>query len=223
MIGSRPSAAPSEPRETAPSVLDAGQAQQAIQQARELFHRASQPPRWPMYVRQLKQYLRGIDESFDERKLGFAGILEFLRACQREGVVRLERDRKGVLRVFPGANLPRQPSPVDTVILPVVGEVSVQPAVDQHEDQKPDMQVEFQPSGLATTAATSDTEAASMPMADITPEAPDQPDASASEQEMAARPTRARRARKSAGSSRSPVRRSRGAKPAVSRKRPEPV
>ena len=220
MIGSRPGAAPSEPRETAPSVLDAGQAQQAIQQARELFHRASQPPRWPMYVRQLKQYLRGIDESFDERKLGFAGILEFLRACQREGVVRLERDRKGVLRVFPGTNLPR---PVGAVSLPIVGEVSVQPAVDQHEDQKPDMQLEFQPSGLAITAATSDTEAASMPMADITPEAPDEPDASASEQEIAARPPRARRARKSAGSSRSPVRRSRGAKTPVTRKRPEPV
>ena len=121
-IGSPPSAVPAETRETALPVLDAAQAQQGIQHARELFQRASQPPRWPMYVRQLKQYLRGIDEGFDERKLGFNGIVEFLRACQREGVLRLERDRKGVLRVFPGTNLPRLPSSVGTVSQPLVGD-----------------------------------------------------------------------------------------------------
>jgi hypothetical protein len=29
--------------------------------------------------------------------------MDFLRACQREGVLRLERDRRGALRVFPGS------------------------------------------------------------------------------------------------------------------------
>jgi hypothetical protein len=33
--------------------------------------------------------------------------VEFLRACQREGLLRLERDRQGVLRVFPGPQLVR--------------------------------------------------------------------------------------------------------------------
>ena len=64
-----------------------------------------------MYVRQVKQYLRAADEAFDERKFGFASIVEFLRACQREGLFRLERDRQGVLRVFPGQGLQR-PLPV---------------------------------------------------------------------------------------------------------------
>ena len=58
-----------------------------------------------MYVRQLKQFIRGVDPTFDERKWGFATIMEFLRVCQREGLFRLERDRRGQIRVFPGAAL----------------------------------------------------------------------------------------------------------------------
>jgi uncharacterized LabA/DUF88 family protein len=57
-----------------------------------------QPPRWPMYLRQMKQLLRSVDPSFDERKYG--SIVELMRACQKDGVVRLERDRQGGLRVF---------------------------------------------------------------------------------------------------------------------------
>jgi hypothetical protein len=220
-IGSPSSPGTTDTRQTAPPPLDAARLQQGIQQARGLFQRASAPPRWPMYVRQLKQYLRGIDEGFDERKAGFTNIVEFLRACQREGVFRLERDRKGVLRVFPGTNLPRPPSQIDMVNPPMAGEVSV-PALDQNEDQQPALHEEFKPSGLATTAATDLTDVADMPMAHLTPEQ-DRPETPASDQEPAARPTRARRTRKPAGSSRVPVRRSRGAKTAVTRKRLEPV
>ena len=60
-----------------------------------------------MYIRQVRQYLRAVDETFDERKFGFAGIVEFLRACQKEGLLRLDRDRQGVLRVFPGPQFSR--------------------------------------------------------------------------------------------------------------------
>ena len=75
---------------------------EAVQRAARLFAGAKQAPRWPMYIRQIRQYLRNADETFDERKLGFTGIVEFLRACQREGLLRLERDRQGVMRVFAG-------------------------------------------------------------------------------------------------------------------------
>ena len=72
---------------------------------RDLFGRATQPPRWPMYVRQLKQYLPRVDPNFDEHKWGFGTIMEFLRVVQREGLCRLERDRRGQIRVFPGSAL----------------------------------------------------------------------------------------------------------------------
>ena len=61
--------------------------------------------RWPMYIRNVKQLLRAADSAFDERRYGFGGLMDLLRACQREGVMRLERDRRGGLRVFPGAAL----------------------------------------------------------------------------------------------------------------------
>ena len=77
----------------------------AVESTRNVFDRAAQPPRWPMYVRQLKQFIRGVDSAFDERKWGFATMMEFLRVCQREGLFRLERDRRGQIRVFPGTAL----------------------------------------------------------------------------------------------------------------------
>src|SRR5262245_42933047 len=63
--------------------------------------------RWPMYIRNVKQLLRAADSGFDERRYGFGGLMDLLRACQRESVMRLERDRRGGLRVFPGAALQR--------------------------------------------------------------------------------------------------------------------
>jgi hypothetical protein len=55
-----------------------------------------------MYVRQVKQFVRNVDSSFDERRFGFGSLVDLLRACQREGLFRIERDRQGVMRVFPG-------------------------------------------------------------------------------------------------------------------------
>ena len=61
--------------------------------------------RWPMYLRNVKQILRA--GSFDERRYGFGGLIDLLRACQRDGLVRMERDRRGGLRVFQGQALVR--------------------------------------------------------------------------------------------------------------------
>jgi uncharacterized LabA/DUF88 family protein len=73
-----------------------------VREVRRLFQSAQNPPRWPMYMRQLKQFLRNVDSSFDERKFGFAQLGDLVRASQREGLFRVERDRQGVIRVFPG-------------------------------------------------------------------------------------------------------------------------
>ncbi len=61
--------------------------------------------RWPMYLRNVKQILRQTEGGFDERRYGFGGLMDLLKACQREGFVRVERDRRGGLRVFPGSAL----------------------------------------------------------------------------------------------------------------------
>jgi uncharacterized LabA/DUF88 family protein len=68
---------------------------------------AATTARWPMYLRNVKQLLRAADNAFDERRYGFSGLVELVRACQKDGLVRLERDRRGGLRVFPGPALQR--------------------------------------------------------------------------------------------------------------------
>jgi uncharacterized LabA/DUF88 family protein len=100
-------AAPEAARVAAPGEALAVQQAEAIAMLRRVIENATMPLRWPMYVRNVKQLLRAADSSFDERRYGFGGILDLLRASQRDGVVRLERDRQGVLRVFQGALLQR--------------------------------------------------------------------------------------------------------------------
>jgi hypothetical protein len=61
--------------------------------------------RWPMYLRNVKQILRQAEGGFDERRYGFGGLMDLLKALQRDGLVRIERDRRGGLRVFQGSKL----------------------------------------------------------------------------------------------------------------------
>jgi uncharacterized protein (TIGR00288 family) len=88
--------------------------QDGIRALQQAFTQAKTPPRWPMYVRQAKQFLRNAIEGFDERKYGFASVVDLLRAAGKEGVLRVERDRQGAVRVFPGTNLaPKAARPVE--------------------------------------------------------------------------------------------------------------
>jgi uncharacterized LabA/DUF88 family protein len=99
-------AAPSNGGRTEPRTAD------GIREVRRLFQSAQNPPRWPMYIRQAKQFLRNVDTAFDERKYGFASLVDLMRACQRDGLFRIERDRQGVMRLFPG-NVMQTDAPVD--------------------------------------------------------------------------------------------------------------
>ena len=83
--------------------------QDGIRAVQRAIHQAPAPPRWPMYVRQAKQFLRNAIDGFDERKYGFASVVDLLRAAGKEGVLRIERDRQGAVRVFPGPNLATRP------------------------------------------------------------------------------------------------------------------
>jgi len=64
-------------------------------------------------VRQAKQFLKARVEGFDERKYGFASVVDLLRAAAKEGVLKLERDRHGAFRVFAGAKLTAPPPRVE--------------------------------------------------------------------------------------------------------------
>jgi uncharacterized LabA/DUF88 family protein len=93
-------------RDAALPTNGSGRAADGIRDVRRLFQTAQRAPRWPMYIRQLKQYLRGVDPTFDERKYGFETLGDLMRACQRDGMLRIERDRQGGMRIFPGTLTP---------------------------------------------------------------------------------------------------------------------
>jgi uncharacterized LabA/DUF88 family protein len=76
---------------------------------RRVLTDATTQPRWPMYPRQFKQFLRTAQPDFDERKYG--SIADLMRACQKDGLLRLERDRQGALRVFASGGPPRASVP----------------------------------------------------------------------------------------------------------------
>jgi uncharacterized protein (TIGR00288 family) len=125
----------------------------AVQQA--FGQTGAQQIRWPMYVRQAKQYLRSAIEGFDERKYGFASVVDLLRAAGKEGVLRIERDRQGAVRVFPGVNLGGRPTPAvsevaeptleaepDEVTEAVAEPVDSGPAIAEPVDERPIVDVE---------------------------------------------------------------------------------
>jgi hypothetical protein len=84
----------------------AGDQAEGVRLVGQILRNASNA-RWPMYLRNVKQILRATDGGFDERRYGFGGLMDLLRACQRDGLVRVERDRRGGLRVFPSQGLQR--------------------------------------------------------------------------------------------------------------------
>ncbi len=105
-----------EPTPAAPGaepVSKLGENADGVRAAAQLLGAATNA-RWPMYLRNVKQILRA--GGLDERRYGFGGLMDLLKACQRDGLVRIERDRRGGLRVFQGPNMARpanvpQPEP----------------------------------------------------------------------------------------------------------------
>jgi hypothetical protein len=94
--------------------------------------------RWPMYLRNVRQVFRAA--GFDERRYGFGGLIDLLRACGREGFIQLERDRRGGLRAFQGPALVRTaqaPEPVPLTSEPLDAPVEPEPAPTEGIDVSP--------------------------------------------------------------------------------------
>ncbi len=100
----------------APSQETAGSREEALAILKQAVAAAGEKaPNRPLYMRHVRQALRAVDKNFDERQYGFRGFLDLLHEGQREGWLRLQRDRKGVWRVFPivgSAEVPMAASPI---------------------------------------------------------------------------------------------------------------
>jgi uncharacterized LabA/DUF88 family protein len=141
------------------------------------LHTPGAVTRWPMYIRNVKQVLRSIEPAFDERRYG--GLVELLRAAQREGWVRIERDRQGVLRVFQGTHARQGPAVAVAESAEAGGPAATEDAVERFvETVAPETTPE--PVEVATLPDHSDTaliEAGRSPDADEAPAEPREGDA----------------------------------------------
>ena len=155
-------AATSSPAAAEP-VVRIGENAEGVRAAAQLLAGAVNA-RWPMYLRNVKQILR--TGNLDERKYGFGGLMDLLKACQRDGLVRIKRDRRGGLRVFQGPNMARPAGqPQGQYAEPTQGEDGqpispdseladdVQPMMVEVTDQsEPDI-IEIEPVSVVDTTA----------------------------------------------------------------------
>jgi hypothetical protein len=148
--------------------------QDGIRAVQRAFAGSAPAPRWPMYVRQAKQFLRNAISGFDERNYGFSSVADLLRAAGKEGVLRVDRDRQGAVRVFAGPKLTALAMglPVDEpemdeadADVPTIGPVvtdSLQAAVPEFLEESPAVEavpVIEEPVGDAVVAFPSEVEA----------------------------------------------------------------
>ena len=89
------------------AVARTGTAADGVRELRRILESA-EIRRWPMYLRNVKQLLRQPATRLDERAYGFGNLIDLLRAAQKEGALRVDRDRQGVIRVFRGTDAPTQ-------------------------------------------------------------------------------------------------------------------
>ncbi|MFH1574566.1 MAG: NYN domain-containing protein [Acidobacteriota bacterium] len=95
-------AAPRESQETAPAPERASEAMRLVE---TILREKRKDGRWPMYLRNFRQFLKSGDSGFDEQRFGFSGIQDLAREAQRAGLLRVERNRQGIPRVWPGERL----------------------------------------------------------------------------------------------------------------------
>ena len=130
------------PAASVPSGPSPMQAEEGVRAMQEAFQNSRITPHWPMYLRNVKQFIKNALPTFDEHRYGFHSFLEAVRSGQRAGLFRLERNRQGILRVYPGNQIAQGQRPGGSRIeepatpAPVIYDVENDPTL-QHLHQPP--------------------------------------------------------------------------------------
>ena len=125
------------------------QAEEGVRVMQEAFQNSRVTPHWPMYLRNVKQFIKNALPNFDEHRYGFHSFLEAVRSGQRAGLFRLERNRQGILRVYPGNQISQMQRPggnrieEPTMPSPVIYDVENDPTLQHlHTPPAPVSEVE---------------------------------------------------------------------------------
>jgi uncharacterized LabA/DUF88 family protein len=150
-----------EEHHTPPPAPNPMQAEEGVRAMQEAFQKSNIVPHWPMYLRNVKQFIKNASPTFDEHRYGFHSFLEAVRHAQRAGLLRLERNRQGILRVFPGNQMSQpQRLAMPRVVEPAVAEPPMVP-YDVENDMPVQESEESQP--MMTAPAEEIAEAQSEP------------------------------------------------------------
>ena len=98
-------------KETLPTL---GQPSEAIQSLQELIRNSKASPHWPLYLRSFKQFLRSLQPPYDEHQFGITSTYDLVRQAQKDGLLHVERNRQGILRIYPGELFPQESESTDT-------------------------------------------------------------------------------------------------------------
>jgi uncharacterized LabA/DUF88 family protein/chemotaxis protein histidine kinase CheA len=112
--------APASNDADAPAPLHAADASAALE---ELLRNSASKPHWPLYLRTFKQLLRAQQPPFDERQYGISSTYDLARQAQRDGLFHIERNRQGILRIFPGERFPKHVQETEEAAAPVTPEI----------------------------------------------------------------------------------------------------
>jgi uncharacterized LabA/DUF88 family protein len=170
------------PPPSGPSMPNPMQVEEGIRVMQEAFQNSRVPPHWPMYLRNVKQFIKNSSPTFDEHRYGFHSFLEAVRSGQKAGLFRLERNRQGILRVYPGNQISQmqrsggfrgdEPRP-EPIVKPydVEDDITLQPmqqeppAAPMAEDQAPlDVQPEAEVEAATVESAPSEEEQEEKPV-----------------------------------------------------------
>ncbi|HSW40125.1 MAG TPA: NYN domain-containing protein [Acidobacteriota bacterium] len=159
-----PAATAEPPAETTPpdeQPAPALPASDAIRVLEELLRDGKVKPYWPMYLRTFKQMIRSLQPPFDERAYGLSSTYDLARQAHKDGLFRVERNRQGILRIYPGERFQR------TVTEPTAeGKAPVESSIAESAIKKP------APDGTGRETTVSDSETilqAGIPAIDIPP------------------------------------------------------
>jgi hypothetical protein len=134
------------------------QNEDGVRAMQEAFQNSKIAPHWPMYLRNVKQFITNSSPTFDEQRYGFHSFLEAVRSGQRAGLFRLERNRQGILRVFPGSQMSQgqrfgEPQLIQPAVKPfdIEDELNAQPveveapSVSEPDEARDESQSEAEP------------------------------------------------------------------------------
>jgi uncharacterized LabA/DUF88 family protein len=142
-----PESAPEPAAETGVTEQPAAQSSEVSNVLEELLRNSKVKPHWPMYLRTFKQFLRSLQPPFDERPYGFSSTYELARQAQRDGLLRVERNRQGILRIYPGERFPRAThgQPIEEIVATAEPEVEVARGEQKTPENEPEpmMQLEL--------------------------------------------------------------------------------